>query len=200
MKSKYLSAAAALLCAAGLAACGGGGNGSMSLGVQVFGLDRSGLVLTNDGEELAIPGNGNYYFTKLLAPDASFNVAIKTSPSGVTCTLANNTGKINYYTYLQTTVTCAPVPYTLGGSVSGLTGTGLVLANGALRLGVEAGKTSWAFGTKINNGAPYGVTVLVQPAGQTCTVAGGANGNGSGVMPQHDIDSTTSDKIVVTCN
>ena len=40
MKSKYLSAAAALLCVAGLAACGGKGSGSLNLGVQVFGIDR----------------------------------------------------------------------------------------------------------------------------------------------------------------
>jgi hypothetical protein len=189
MKSKYLSAAAALLCAAGLAACGGSGNGSMSLGVQVFGLDRSGLVVTNDGEDLAIAGTGNYYFTKLLAPDSSFNVAIKTTPSGVTCTLANNTGKINYYTYLQTTVSCAPVPYTLGGTVTGLRANGLVLANGSLTIGLTAGTTSWEFGSKINNGAVYGVTVLTQPAGQTCTVA-----NGTGTMPQANVSN-----VVVTC-
>src|SRR5689334_13421462 len=102
MKSKYLSAAAALLCVAGLAACGGKGNGSIALGVQVIGLDRAGLVLQNNGgDDLAIntAGNANYSFKTLMAPDSPFNVTIKATPANVTCKLANNTGKINYYTY-----------------------------------------------------------------------------------------------------
>ena len=196
MKSKYLSAAAALLCAAGLAACGGKGNGSLSLGVQVFGLDRAGLVLQNNGgDDLTVAGTGNYYFATLMAPDAQYNVSVKTLPAGVTCTLNNNSAKINYYTYLQTTVSCAAVPYSLGGTISGLTGSGLVLANGAQTLGVNAGSTSWAFASKIGNGSVYGVTVLVQPTytdgggnkvTQNCTVTGG-----TGTMPQADVTNVT---------
>ncbi len=198
MKSKYLSAAAALLCAAGLAACGGKGNGSMSLGVQVFGLDRSGLVLQNNGgDDLTVNGTGNYYFATLMAPDSTFNVSIKTQPDGVTCTLANNTSRINYYTYLQTTVSCTAVPYTLGGKVNGLNGSGLVLTNGAQTLAVPAGATTWEFASKIGNGSIYGVTVLAQPTRsengatvtQNCTVA-----NGTGKMPQANVSD-----VVVTC-
>lgn len=190
MKSKYLSAAAALLCAAGLAACGGSGNANMALGAQVYGLDRSGLVLQNNGgDDLAVTGPGVWYFKQLLAPDAAFNVSIKAQPSGVECKIANNTGKINYYSYQQTVVTCTPVPYNLGGTVVGLKGNGLVLANGSLTVGVLATSSTWQFGSKINNGAVYGVTVLAQPAGQTCTVA-----NGVGTMPQADVSN-----VVVTC-
>ena len=198
MKSKYLSAAAALLCAAGLAACGGKGNGSMSLGVQVFGLDRSGLVLQNNGgDDLTVNGTGNYYFATLMAPDSTFKVTIKTQPDGVTCTLANNTSKINYYTYLQTTVSCAAVPYILGGKVNGLNGSGLVLTNGAQTLAVPAGATTWEFAAKIGNGSIYGVTVRANPTRtengatitQNCTVT-----NGTGKMPQ----ATVSD-VVVNC-
>lgn len=191
MKSKYLSAAAALLCAAGLAGCGGSGNGSMSVPVSVVGLDRPGLVLQNNGgDDLKADAAGSYYFSALLAPDSAFKVSILTTPAGVTCTLANNTGKVNYYTvYTPPTVSCTPVPYTLGGSVTGLKGNGLVLANGSLRLALVAGSTSWEFGSKINNGAVYGITVLVQPDGQTCTVA-----NGTGTMPQANVSN-----VVVTC-
>ncbi len=199
MKSKYLSAAAALLCAAGLAACGGKGNGSMSLGVQVIGLDRTGLVLQNNGgDDLTVNGTGNAFFATLLAPDASFNVTVKNQPDGVVCTLANNTGKINIYTYLQTTATCVPVPYTLGGTVNGLNGSGLVLTNGAQTLAVPQGATSWEFAAKIGNGSIYGVTVLAQPTRtdsngatitQTCTVD-----HGTGKMPQANVAD-----VVVTC-
>ncbi|MTW12416.1 hypothetical protein GM658_17550 [Pseudoduganella eburnea] len=205
MKSKYLSAAAALLCAAGLAACGGKGNGSMNLGVQVFGLDRTGLVLQNNGgDDLTVAGTGNAFFATLLAPDASFNVTVKTQPDGVVCTPANNTGKINIYTYLQTTVTCVPVPYILGGKINGLNGTGLVLNNGSVTVSVPQGATTWQFTDPVGNGSVYGVTVLAPPTRvdpntgatitQDCTVA-----NGTGKMPQYNLPDPRTLDIVVTC-
>lgn len=191
MKSKYLSAAAALLCAAGLTACGGSGNGSLALAARVIGLERSGLVLQNNGgDDLAVDGSmTTWYFKTLMAPEAAFNVSIKTQPSGSKCTIAQNTGKINYYSFQQTIVTCTPDAYALGGSVVGLTGNGLVLANGSLTAGVVAGSSTFEFAAKINNTAVYGVTVLVQPAGQTCSVA-----NATGTMPQANVSN-----VVVTC-
>ncbi|WP_426165773.1 hypothetical protein [Pseudoduganella sp. R-34] len=203
MKSKYLSAAAALLCVAGLAACGGKGNGSIALVVQVLGLDRGDLVLQNNGgDDLTITtaGNGSYSFKTLMAPDSQFNVSIKSVPANVSCKLANNTGKINYYTYNQTVVTCTPDPYPLGGTVSGLAGSGLVLANGAQTVNVAA-NGSWQFATPIGNGSVYGVTVLNQPTNpsQKCTVAGGTNGNGTGkIEPSKDINFNLI--VTVTCN
>jgi hypothetical protein len=201
MKSKYLSAAAALLCVAGLAACGGKGNGSLNLGVQVIGLDRGGLVLQNNGgDDLTISsaGSSNYFFPTLMAPDAQFNVTIKTVPANVTCKLANNTGKINYYTYLQTSVTCTADPYTLGGTVESvaadgsktpLSADGLVLANGAQTLAVPKGSANWTFATPVGNTNVYGVTVLSQPTGQTCVVS-----KGTGTMPASNVAD-----IAVSC-
>jgi hypothetical protein len=199
MKSKYLSAAAALLCAAGLAACGGG-KGSLSLGVQVYGLDRPGLVLQNNGgNDLTVDAAGTYYFSELMAPDASFNVTVRTVPAFVKCTAANNTGKINYYTYTQTVVTCIPDAFTLGGKVSGLHGDGLVLANGARTVAVANNATDWHFTDPVPNGSIYGVTVLSQPTylnqsgqtvSQTCVVT-----NGTKAMPTYAVDDVT-----VTCS
>ncbi len=69
------------------------------------------------------------------------------------------------------------VSYSIGGAVSGLTGTGLVLQNnGGDNLPVSASGGAFTFATAIGSGSPYAVTVLTQPAGQTCTVQ-----NGSGV-------------------
>ncbi|WP_028102687.1 hypothetical protein [Pseudoduganella violaceinigra] len=200
MKSKYLSAAA-LLCAAGLSACGGKGNGNFALVVQSA-VDRAGLVLQNNGgDDLTITGNGSFAFPTRMATDAPFNITIKTTPADVTCQLSNNTGKINYYTYQQASVVCTPVPYVLGGTVSGLAAenTGLVLANGARTVGVVPGSSTWQFAEKVPNNSVYGVTVLAQPAGKTCSVSGGGNGSGGGTMPARNIDSNDASKIVVTC-
>src|SRR5687768_5871449 len=80
---------------------------------------------------------------------------------------------------------------TIGGSVSGLTGGGLVLQNnGAGDLNV-AGDGSFIFAGTVSSGATYNVTVLSQPAAppQTCTVA---NATGS-------VASSSVTNISVTC-
>src|SRR5271169_6520077 len=72
--------------------------------------------------------------------------------------------------------------FSIGGMVSGLTGTGLVLQdNGGDNLTITAGG-SFTFPTKVTGGKPFSVTVLTQPTtpAQTCTVTGGtgtANAN-----------------------
>jgi len=67
--------------------------------------------------------------------------------------------------------------YTVGGSVSGLTTTGLVLANGADTVGVPANATSFTLPTSVTTGTAYAVTVKTQPTHLTCAV-----NNGSGTM------------------
>ncbi len=66
----------------------------------------------------------------------------------------------------------APSTYTIGGTISGLTATGLVLQdNGGNSLTVSAGATSFTFTTAITSGGAYNVTVLTQPTGENCTVS-----------------------------
>src|SRR5512140_2647698 len=65
-----------------------------------------------------------------------------------------------------------PGPFTVSGTVSGLSGTGMVLQdNGGDNLAISANGT-FTFAQQIANGASYKVTVLTQPSGpvQTCTV------------------------------
>lgn len=81
--------------------------------------------------------------------------------------------------------TTTTVPsYTVGGSVSGLNGS-LVLQNNAKDNLTIPANGSFTFTTPISNGSAYAVTVLTQPAGQTCTVNAGtgtvSGGNVTGV-------------------
>src|SRR5580658_8306013 len=67
-------------------------------------------------------------------------------------------------------------PFTIGGTVTGLTGTGLVLQdNGADNLAVKA-SGSFTFATSIATGGAYLVTVATQPTNpaQSCAVTGGS--------------------------
>lgn len=80
------------------------------------------------------------------------------------------------------------VTYSVGGTVTGLTGAGLVLqVNGGGNLAIAAAG-SFTFVSPIAATTNYTVTVLTQPAGQICTVANGS-GTVTGVVTN----------IAVTC-
>ncbi len=66
--------------------------------------------------------------------------------------------------------------YTLGGTLSGLTGTLVLQNNGGNDLALST-NGSFTFATALTNNAAYNVTVLTQPAAQTCAVT-----NGSGTV------------------
>ncbi|MBI3358837.1 MAG: hypothetical protein HY037_04530, partial [Nitrospirae bacterium] len=70
-----------------------------------------------------------------------------------------------------------PKTFTIGGTVAGLTGTGLVLQNnGGNNLSISANATSFTFAMAIVSGTAYNVTVVTQPTSpaQTCTVTNAA--------------------------
>src|SRR6185437_17070528 len=64
-----------------------------------------------------------------------------------------------------------PQSYTIGGSISGLSASGLVLQdNGGDNLTVASGSKSFTFSTSVASGSQYAVTVLTPPSNpsQTC--------------------------------
>lgn len=70
----------------------------------------------------------------------------------------------------------------LGGTISGLTAPGLVLANGAELLTVSSGSVSFTFATMHGTGTAYNISVRTQPTGLSCTVL-----NGSGTIGGSDV-------------
>lgn len=194
MKSSYLRAGAALACALTLSACGGS-DGNMLISGQFAGVTKPGLILTNNGgSELPITptntGTGQFYFPDLADTDDKYDVKVKEGsiPSNVLkCTVSNGTGRV-VYDVTNIFVVCEIRQQELKGTITGLTGANLVLVNGSDKVAVPAGATSFAM-AKINQDAPYGITVLTQPDNQTCTVA-----KGSGTMGAADVTD-----VAVTC-
>jgi 6-phosphogluconolactonase len=86
----------------------------------------------------------------------------------------------------------APPTYSIGGTIQGLRGAGLVLQNnGGGNLSVPAGASSFQFPGSATSGTAYDVTVLASPLGppaQTCIAQ-----NGSGTV------SNSNPHISVTC-
>jgi 6-phosphogluconolactonase len=81
--------------------------------------------------------------------------------------------------------------YTVGGTLTGLTGSGLVLElNGSANLTFNS-NGGFSFGTRLDNSAAYAVTVVTQPSNpsQNCTVR-----NGSGT-----IDKASITNVIVAC-
>jgi hypothetical protein len=70
------------------------------------------------------------------------------------------------------TTTPPPQTYTIGGTVSGLTGT-LVLADNGTSMTVTS-DGSFTFPGTLSSGASYNVTVQTQPSGETCSVTNGS--------------------------
>ena len=190
MKSLILRSSVALACALSLAACGGGG-GNLVLGGVIYGLTKSGLELqNNNGPALAIQANQTgFAFPELLRNDEDYNVTVKTQPTGAHCEPSFNKGRTGAFNVQSVVVTCVTDSHALSGQVNNLKADGLVLINGSDRVTVPAGATSVVF-AKVFDGAPYGITILSQPNGQTCTVA-----NGTGTMSTADVGN-----VLVNCN
>lgn len=165
----------------------GPATGPFTIGGSVLGLKGTGLVLQdNGGDDLTVTGSGTvaFSFKTTIANGSAYNVTIKTQPSSPiqTCSVTSGTGTATAnITSIQ--VVCAPV-FNVGGSVSGLLGTGLTLQdNGGDNLVVSGtGNVNFTFATPLLSGATYAVTILTQPKTpvQTCTVVNGGgtvNGN-----------------------
>jgi hypothetical protein len=94
-----------------------------------------------------------------------------------------------YYAGFASVTDVVPT-YSVGGNLSGLTGTGLALQNnGGDTLPVAAAATAFTFATELEVGFSYVVTVSTEPTGQTCTVS-----NGSGTISDADVTD-----VAVTC-
>ncbi len=192
-----------------LGACGGGGGGSGSsdtssstaanvatppvytIGGGISGLTTLGLTLTN-GTDVVTPnaGDTSFVFPTAVAAGTSYSVSIQLQPDAVTCSVMGGSGVVGSADVTDVQVDCASAAFTVGGTISGLTGNGLVLADGTDTTSPAPGATAFTFATKLTSAASFTVTVLTQPAGQTCAV-----GNGMGVILTSSVNN-----VVITCH
>ena len=147
-----------------------------SIGGSITGLSGSGLVLTDNGGS-ALPvssGATSFTFSNQLSYGSPYAVAVSTQPIGQTCTVSSGSGTVTG-TVTSVSVSCVN-SYTIGGTISGLTMSSVVLATGSQTVTVSSGSSSWVFSTSFAIGTNYSVSVQIQPAGEFCQVTGGASG------------------------
>lgn len=147
------------------------------VGGSVFGLVGSGLVLQdNGGDNLSISANGNYTFATPVPIGAAFNVTVLAQPSNPSqyCSVSSGNGTSNV-DVLSVEVACTSA-YTVGGMVSGLTGTGLVLQdNGVDKLPISS-NGPFTFAMPVGLDSSYNVVVSSPPnnPAQNCTITNGS--------------------------
>lgn len=143
------------------------------LGGTISGLASAGLVLSN-GTDTVSPAAGALSFTFAIpvAEGGAYAVAVKTQPPGSTCSVGSGSGTMGTSDIASVQVTCAANAYHVGGTIAGLTSTGLILANGTDTVSPTANATSFTLARSVAFGGNYSVTIQQQPVTQTCVVAG----------------------------
>lgn len=167
-----------------------------TVGGTVTGLSGSGLALSLNGTEtLPIGANGNFTFASTVANGNPYTVTVQTQPSSPsqTCTVANGSGTAAASNITNVAVTCTTNTYTVGGNVSGLSGSGLVLSlNGGAQTISPNVNGTFSFPTALASGSTYSVSVQTQPSSptQTCSVS----------SPSGTITSANVTDISVSCS
>jgi hypothetical protein len=171
----------------------GGTSSKHKIGGTVSGLVGAGLVLNGSiCGDLPVAVNGPFTFPTEAEEGAEYRITVKTQPSATElCSVAPQSGTVGG-SDVTVTVTCSSSSqtYTVGGTVSGLTASGLVLQNNmGPDLPVTAAATSFTFPDHVADGGGYSVTVKSPASGMSCQVA-----SGSGT-----IHSANVTNVAVTC-
>jgi hypothetical protein len=176
---------------------GGGGSTTYTIGGTITGLTGTGLVLANGTATLTVAsGATSFTFTTPVASGSTYDVTVQTQPSnpGQTCTVTNGSGTATAnVTNVQ--VTCSS-QYSIGGTVTGLAGSGLVLADNTTDTLAISGTGTVQFTFKTLVSGAYSVTVQTQPSNptQACTVT---NGSGTATANVTNVQVNCTSKYTI---
>jgi hypothetical protein len=170
------------------------------INVGVAGLAGTGLILQNNsGDDLPILADGTVAFTTPVPSGGGFAVTVANQPTNLsqTCTVTDGSGTISNDN-VTAQITCSTNSYHVGGTVTGLTGTGLVLNNNAGDPQPISADGGFTFSTTLLSGQPYAVTVATDPTlpWQTCTVTNDAGTVTSADITSIAVDCTTNTYVV----
>ena len=97
-----------------------------TIGGTVSGLNNAGLVLANNGSDnLAVSGNGSWFFATALADGSPYLISVATQPSNQICTVSNANGTVSGANITNVLVVCVddsppqPIVSTINGTVAG---------------------------------------------------------------------------------
>jgi len=150
----------------------------------------SGLVATtsvilqnNMGDSLTLTANGPFTFKTPVTGADVYAVTVATQPLNPNqiCTVTGGSG-VATANVTNVAVNCV-LSYSIGGTVTGLVGTGLILQNSSdseqLTISPANGNQAFTFKNLVPTGTVYTVTIFAEPTGptQACVIT---TGTGSG--------------------
>jgi hypothetical protein len=166
-----------------------------AVGGEMSGLSAGEKVtlLNNGTDALTLSKDGPFEFSTLEPAGARYDVTVGTQPAGEGCTVTHGFGFVRFGNVTDVVVACRAGLFTIGGTVSGLkSGDSVVLVNtgadGGNLLRVSA-NGAFTLPNPEPSGARYDVTIVTQPAGETCKAV-----DGLGVVGSSDVTS-----VVVSC-
>lgn len=154
---------------------------------RITGLAGSFLVLEDrGGTQQTFTADGNFTFN--IRAGQPYDIIVSEQPQNPDqfCSVTNGTG-VATQARSGITVTCRALAYRIGGRITGLEGSGLILGNGDDRVEVSDNDL-FQMKTLVASSAPYEVRVVQQPQepNQVCIVQ-----NGKGVVSEFDINNIT---------
>lgn len=163
-----------------------GSSAKYSISGTITGLNQSGLKLVSSGATITIAASAtSFTVPNPVAAGSNYSVSVQSQPLSQTCTVVNGSGTARA-NVTNVSVKCTTNTYTIGGLITGLISSGLVLSNGTDTLTVSAGSSAFVFATKLPMGASYDVAVQTQPSGVQCQIS-----NGSGTMSTAPVTNVT---------
>ncbi len=155
---------------------------SYALGGTITGLSSLGLALSSGGQTVAIsPGASSFTFPRSIPFGSSYAVIVQTQPMSLACSIGNGSGIMGIAPVGNISIACSTSTFALGGTVSGLTSSGLILGAGSEFITVPSGASTFQFPTPLAFGTEYLVMVEAQPTANTCSVTA-ATGTVSGTI------------------
>lgn len=157
-----------------------------TIGGTLSGLATGDSVILEDngGDALTLTSNGPFTFkTPVTGPTDAYAVTVNTQPTNPLqiCTVSNGSGTATA-NVTNVAVNCV-LAYTIGGNVTGLVGSGLILLDTVTMGGQQlftdqlpitagSGNNAFTFDQDVPTGATYTVSIYQQPTGpgQTCVV------------------------------
>jgi 6-phosphogluconolactonase (cycloisomerase 2 family) len=168
-----------------------------TVGGTVTGLTGSVTLANNGGDARAVTAAGAFTFVTPLATGSAYAVTVTSQPANQTCIVASGSGAMASANITGVTVSCATNTFTVGGSVTGLAGSGLVLQNNGGDNLARAADGAFTFTTPVASGGAYSVTVATQPSAPAQTCAATSNsGTISANVANVTITCTTDPNVV----
>jgi Galactose oxidase, central domain/Kelch motif len=169
-----------------------------TIGGMVSGLvaNTSVILQDNGGDSLTITANGAFTFKTAVTGADVYAVTVVTQPVNPNqiCTVTSGSG-VASANVTTVAVNCV-LSYSIGGTVTGVVGTGLILLNSSdseqLPISPANGNQAFTFKNLVPTGTAYTVTIFAEPTAptQACVVTAGT---GSGTA------TATVTSVAIVC-